>query len=210
MRGRQIYVETTIAAELETVWRLTQDPAAHVRWDIRFSRIVPDQASRADAAVPTHFRYERRTPFRTVRGTGVTLGERHRADGTRTSALRFHTSDRLSPIRAGRGFWRYVPEGDRTVFLTGYDYLPGWGHLDLVVRPVLGWATAWSFDRLRIWAETGVPPERWPLASVLWWWRSDRPRASRCRRTPMPSRRDAGAAAAPATLDTLPEPREGA
>ncbi|WP_179560974.1 hypothetical protein [Microbacterium sp. AK009] len=118
MGGRQIYVETTIAADIGTVWRLTQDPASHARWDIRFSRIVPDPASGADEGAPTHFRYERRTPLHTERGTGVSIGERRHPDGTRTSALRFHTRDRLSPIRAGRGFWRYIPDRERTVFLT--------------------------------------------------------------------------------------------
>lgn len=209
MDGRRIYVETAIAADVETVWRLTQDPVTHARWDIRFSRIDPDPESESDATAPTRFRYERRTPLHTVLGTGVSLGERRRADGTRTSALRFHTRDRLSPIRAGRGFWRYVPDGDRTVFLTGYDYTPGWGPLDLIVRPLLGWATAWSFDRLRIWIETGVPPERWPLVSIVWWWRRDRPRAARCARTPTRARRESGVATAPATLDTLPDPKDG-
>ncbi len=50
-------------------------------------------------------------------------------------------------------------------FVTGYDYEPGWGRLgDLVdrvaFRRLLGWATAWSFDRLRLWLEDGVTPER--------------------------------------------------
>lgn len=26
-------------------------------------------------------------------------------------------------------------------------------------RPLIGWATAWSFDRLRLWIDRGVPPE---------------------------------------------------
>ncbi|TQK18199.1 hypothetical protein FBY40_0686 [Microbacterium sp. SLBN-154] len=210
MRGRRIYVETTIAADIETVWRLTQDPAAHVRWDIRFSRIMPGPVAEPDAGEPTRFRYERRTPLRTIRGTGVSLGERLRPDGTRTSVLRFHTRDRLSPIRAGRGFWRYVPDGNRTIFITGYDYEAGWGQLDRVVRPLLGWATAWSFDRLRIWVETGVPPEQWPLRSALWWWRRDRPRAARCARTPTRARRESGVATVPATLDALPDPKDDA
>jgi len=51
-----------------------------------------------------------------------------------------------------------------------------------VLRRLIGWLTAWSFDRLRIWAERGEEPERWPLHSVLWLWRADRPRAARCRR----------------------------
>ncbi|WP_147944595.1 hypothetical protein [Microbispora sp. CSR-4] len=32
--------------------------------------------------------------------------------------------------------------------------------VDLVFRPLIGWATAWSFDRLRLWLETGQTPER--------------------------------------------------
>lgn len=200
-----IYVETLIAGDLERVWVATQDPAAHVRWDVRFTRIVLEDAPAGEA---TRFEYERALALHVIRGTGVSIGERRRPDGTRTSALRFHTHDRLSPIRAGRGYWRYsaVPGGTR--FVTGYDYEPGWGFLDFVVRPILGWATAWSFDRLRIWVETGVEPERWPLRSVLWLWRADRPRAARCRRAPASGGRpDSRLSDAPATLAGLPDPR---
>jgi hypothetical protein len=49
--------------------------------------------------------------------------------------------------------------------LTRYDYTPRWGALGEVIdrwafRPAFGWATAWSFDRLRLWLEEGIPPER--------------------------------------------------
>lgn len=205
MARRGIYVEIAIAAELDAVWALTHDAAAHGRWDLRFSEIVP-AGSDAGAA---RFTYTRRVPFHTVHGTGVSIGERSRPDGSRTSALRFSTTDRLSPIRAGRGYWRYVPTGTRTTsFITGYDYTPGWGALpDALVRPLLGWATAWSFDRLRIWIERGEAPEEWPLRSVLWFWRTERPRASRCRRAPLGgSRRDDHLAHAPETLADLPDP----
>ncbi|MGF0118594.1 SRPBCC family protein [Promicromonospora sp. Marseille-Q5078] len=208
MTRRGIYVETRIDAPLETVWALTQDPAQHVRWDVRFSRIVPTTPTAGGA---TRFTYTRRTPVGTVAGDGVSIGESARPDGTRTSALRFATTDRRSPIRAGRGYWRYTPDGDGVRFVTGYDYDPGWGRvLDRVARPVLGWATAWSFDRLRLWAERGEEPERWPLWSVLWVWRSDRPRAGRCRRAPARGRRrDDHLRDAPRTLDTLPAPEAG-
>jgi hypothetical protein len=48
-------------------------------------------------------------------------------------------------------------------FITGYDYQTrfGWAGriLDrLVFRPLMGWATAWSFDRLRLWLEKGIDP----------------------------------------------------
>ena len=199
-----IYVETTIAGDPDQLWRATQDPKSHVRWDVRFSKILPDPTLE-DAAV--RFVYERRVLFHVIRGAGVSIGERYRPDGTRTSALRFHTTDPLSPIRSGRGYWRYIPTQTGTRFVTGYDYEPGWGPLDVLVRPILGWATAWSFDRLRIWVESGVAPERWPLWSVLWWWRSDRPRAARCRRTPPSGERGGDQLSdAPATLASLPDP----
>jgi len=196
-----IYVETRIAVPVERVWSLTQDPVEHVRWDVRFSQIVPTTPTDNGA---TRFTYTRRTPLRTVAGDGVSIGESVRPDGTRTSALRFATSDPLSPIRDGRGYWRYVPDADGTTFVTGYDYRPGWGPvLDRVARPVLGWATAWSFDRLRIWAERGEEPERWPVRSVLWVWRPERPRAARCRRRAADGR---VMEAAPETLDRLEAP----
>ena len=186
---------------MDEVWRLTQDPAEHPRWDLRFSSITPEQD---DGGGPVRFVYERALPGHVIRGTGISLGEKVRPDGTRTSALRFTTRDRLSPLRDGRGYWRYVPTPDGVRFITGYDYAPGFGALpDLLLRPVIAWMTAWSFDRLRIWAETGTPPEQWPLASALQVWRRDRPRAGRCRTRP-PGR---GAfAEAPASLERLAAP----
>lgn len=182
--GRPLYVETFIRADLERVWELTQDPELHPRWDLRFSAIQPigmDDSGR------TRFRYERALPLHVIRGDGVSLGEKERADGTRTSALGFSTDDRLSPLRSGRGYWRYVPTDSGVRFTTGYDYHPGWGRLaDIVMRPVVLWMTAWSFDRLRIWAESEETQPRWRLRSALALWRADRPRASRCRTTPPP------------------------
>lgn len=190
-----------IDAPLERVWQLTQDPAAHVRWDARFSAIAPIASLDGGGY---RFKYTRRIPGHTIIGTGATIGERERPDGTRTSALRFDTADRLSPLGAGRGYWRYVPDGDGVVFSTGYDYEPGWGRLlDRAVRPVIGWLTAWSFDRLRLWAESDAAPERWPLATALQPWRSGRPRAARCgRRSP----RAHAMADAPAALAELVAP----
>lgn len=153
-----LYVETLIAAPMEDLWRLTRDPAQHGRWDVRFSRIErygPDG----------RFRYTTRVlPALTIAGFGVTAGERHRPDGCAISALRFTCPHPLSLIRSGAGYWRYIPTPDGVRFLTGYDYVPGWGRLgpvaDLAFRPLFGWATAWSFDRLRLWLERGIPPER--------------------------------------------------
>lgn len=197
---KPIYVEIEIRADLERVWWLTQEAALHARWDARFSSIQPEP----DTGGARRFRYERALPLHVIRGTGISIGERLGA-AARTSALRFATSDRLSPLRSGRGYWRYTERGDRVVFITGYDYDPGgWALLDrLVLRRLIGWLTAWSFDRLRIWAERDEQPERWPLHSVLAVWRHDRPRASRCVRRPQ---RGDAMTDAPVTLERLEAP----
>lgn len=202
MGDKAIYVEIEINANIERVWELTQNTDQHPRWDLRFSSICPVGDLSTGGR---RFTYERRMPLHTIKGTGTALGERQRPDGTRTSALRFATTDRLSPILSGRGYWRYVPTAEGTTFITGYDYEPGWGLLidRLIMRRLIGWMTAWSFDRLRIWAETDAPPERWPLASSLVFWRVDRPRAARCLRQP---KRGNAMAGAPATLETLEAP----
>jgi hypothetical protein len=196
-----IYVELQIRCSMERIWELTQDPELHSRWDARFSSITPI----AELDGGYRFRYERRLPFHTMVGSGTTIGERHNADRSRTSALRFTARDRLSPLADGRGYWRYLPTATGVTFITGYDYAPGWGaSLDrLVMRRVIGWLTAWSFDRLRIWAETGVEPEAWPLVSVLQFWSVARPRAARCRRVP---RRGRAMDDAPASLQRLAAP----
>jgi hypothetical protein len=197
MKAAPIYVEIDIAADIDTVWRLTQDPPAHVRWDLRFSRITRTDALNNDGY---RFRYERRIPFHTIVGTGTSRGELIRPDGTRTSALKFTTNDRVSPLGDGRGYWRYVPIPGGTRFITSYDYGPTWGRtLDrLLIRPIIGWMTAWSFDSLRLWAESDIAPHS-PLA----FWKPGLPRARHCRRIP---RRGHAMDAAPETLSTLETP----
>lgn len=152
-----LYVETRIQAGLDELWTRTQTPEDHARWDLRFSEI---------AYLPGggRFRYATRVAGLTIAGVGVAAGERRRPDGTRTSALRFASADPRSLIADGRGYWRYVPDGDAVRFLTGYDYRPRWGRFGVAVdrlafRPLMGWATAWSFDRLRLWLERGIRPE---------------------------------------------------
>jgi hypothetical protein len=153
-----IYVETLIRAPLEELWAKTQTPAEHVRWDARFTSIEPLGGGR--------FRYATRIGFGLeVEGLGESVGERRAEDGAATSALRFWSDDPRSLIRSGSGYWRYVPTAEGVRFLTRYDYETRWGAagalLDrLLFRPLLGWATAWSFDRLRIWLDEGVAPER--------------------------------------------------
>ncbi|MDV5148430.1 hypothetical protein R1T08_30760 [Streptomyces sp. SBC-4] len=168
-----LYIETRVRADLETLWERTQEPDRHQRWDLRFTEIsyLPQVEGE-----PQHFRYATRVlPFLAVAGTGVSAGERHRAGGDRVSALRFSSPHPLSLLAEGSGYWRYVPTPDGVRFLTGYDYRPRWGRLGrvadrLVFRPLMGWATAWSFDRLRLWCERGITPERsrnrWLLETV--------------------------------------------
>ncbi|KOU13327.1 MULTISPECIES: hypothetical protein [unclassified Streptomyces] len=158
-----LYVETRIRAGMDELWERSQDPAQHQRWDLRFTSI--GYLPRAEGE-PQRFRYATRVlPFVSVDGTGISAGERHRADGTRVSALRFASEHPLSLLAEGSGYWRYVPGPDGIRFLTGYDYRPRWGRFGaladrLVFRPLMGWATAWSFDRLRLWCERGTTPGR--------------------------------------------------
>jgi hypothetical protein len=169
-RPRALYVETLIRSSAEGLWHATQEPHQHQRWDLRFTEI--DYLPQTDPAGPRRFRYAVRVlPGLSVSGVGICAGERIKPDGTRTSALRFAFSDPLSLIRSGSGYWRYVPTADGIRFLTGYDYQPGWGPFgplaDRFLRPLMGWATAWSFDRLRLWLEEGVSPQRLLRLAVL-------------------------------------------
>ena len=68
-------------------------------------------------------------------------------------------------IRSGSGYWKYEQRADGLRFVTGYDYDVRWGVVGRTIdrvafRPLIGWATAWSFDRLRLWIESGVDPGR--------------------------------------------------
>lgn len=155
--NQRIYVETTVRGDLATLWARSQDPRLHQRWDLRFTTIEP--------AGPGRFRYAVRVlPGIEISGTGTHGGERHRPDGSATSVLRFASPHPLSLLRAGSGFWRYIPSRRGVRFLTGYDYEVRWGiagrAADLAFRPLMGWGTAWSFDRLRLWVERGITPEQ--------------------------------------------------
>ncbi|MFC7758055.1 hypothetical protein ACFQY4_08490 [Catellatospora bangladeshensis] len=70
--GRLLYIETTIRADLDTVWTASQDPARHERWDARFSEIryLPEIPG-----TPRRFRYATRVlPGLVISGTGVFAG----------------------------------------------------------------------------------------------------------------------------------------
>ena len=157
-----IFVETDLACGLDALWERTQDPAEHERWDVRFNGIA--YAEPPAPGEPQRFEYTTRLGFGiAIRGGGETIAERDRPDGSRVSALRFWSSDRLSLIREGRGFWLFTPMATGVRFRTVYDYEVRWGAagrlLDRIAfRRLIGWATAWSFDRLRLWLERGIDP----------------------------------------------------
>ncbi|ETT84231.1 DoxX-like family protein [Viridibacillus sp. FSL R5-0477] len=95
-------------------------------------------------------------------GWGKSNGIHNKNDGTRTSSLHFGTDQKISPISEGRGYWQYVQTEKGLTFLTQYDYKVRYGMLgrllDLFFRPVMGWATALSFDVLKRWVEKGEVP----------------------------------------------------
>jgi hypothetical protein len=157
-----IYVEILIRGNMDDLWQKTQEPKLHGRWDLRFSRI--DYLPRA-AGEAQKFLYSTRIGAGLqIRGEGESTGERDDSSGQRTSALKFWSKDPKSLIESGSGYWQYVPEERGIRFLTAYDYRTRFGALGkmvdrVVFRPLIGWATAWSFDRLRLWIEEGIPPE---------------------------------------------------
>ena len=162
-RSPGIYVEIMIQDNLENIWRLTQEPDLHQRWDLRFSQI--QYLPRTSSAEPQRFLYETRLGLGlNIKGTGESVGQRAGANGDTTSSLKFASADPKSLIRAGSGYWRYVPTNAGLRFFTWYDYEVRFGVLGRLVdhvlfRPWMGWATAWSFDRLRLWAEDDQSPE---------------------------------------------------
>ncbi|MFC7620782.1 hypothetical protein [Microlunatus sp. GCM10028923] len=159
-----LLVETVIEADLDLLWQRTQRSDQHQRWDLRFGSI--DDLPSDGPGAPQRFRYATRIgPGLVIAGTGVTAADRHHPDGGATSVLRFGSPHPCCPIRTGQGYWSYRPDGGTVRFRTGYDYQPRWGRFGrwfdlLVFRPLMAWATAWSFDRLRLWCERGIPPER--------------------------------------------------
>ncbi|MBC8077605.1 MAG: hypothetical protein H7Y32_16135, partial [Chloroflexales bacterium] len=160
---RPLYIEARIRGPLDLLWQRTQDPAQHERWDLRFStiRYLP----RPDPSQPQRFRYTTRIGFGlAITGEGETVGERTAPNGQRTSALTFWSDAPYSLIRRGAGYWKYIPTADGIRFVTQYDYEVRFGAAGRLLdrfffRPLMGWATAWSFDLLRLWVEQGQPPE---------------------------------------------------
>ncbi len=161
---KPLYIETILAAPLDAVWEHTQNPALHQRWDLRFSEI--DYLPKTAPDAPQQFRYATKIGFGlAVTGTGESVATKTTGAGSSTSVLKFWSASPISLIREGAGYWKYQPQPDgRVRFWTGYDYEPRWGRLgklidSLIFRPLMIWATAWSFDRLRLWLDRGILPE---------------------------------------------------
>lgn len=157
-----IYVEIPIRCSMEELWEKTQNPKLHQRWDLRFSEIeyLPREGEQ-----PQRFLYRTRIGFGVkVDGMGESTGTRNGDSGMRISSLKFWSDDAKSLIKVGSGYWKYVPDGGEISFFTWYDYESRFGPFGkaidrYVFQPLLGWATAWSFDCLRLWIEREIPPE---------------------------------------------------
>ena len=156
-----IYVETFIAGSIDELWDKTQKPELHQRWDLRFTEIC--YLPSTDQNLPQQFMYKTRIGFGVaISGEGETVGTRLN-NHQRISALKFWSADPKSLIKAGSGYWKYEQTAKGVRFMTGYDYETRFGDVGhsfdrLIFRPLIGWATAWSFDRLRLWIEKGVDP----------------------------------------------------
>ena len=80
-----LYVEIRIKAGMDQVWRLTQEPGVHQRWDLRFTRI--EYLLKASEEDPQRFLYETRIGFGlAIGGTGESVATRLSPDGPATSA----------------------------------------------------------------------------------------------------------------------------
>ncbi|MCT1578918.1 DoxX-like family protein [Oceanobacillus kimchii] len=159
-KKKPIYVETFIRNDLETVWKFSQDPELHEQWDLRFSEIT--YLPKAYEDEPQQFLYKTNIGFgMSISGTGESVGKSEEQD-EKVSSLKFWTQHPLSLIKEGSGYWKYIDTTEGTRFLTLYNYNPALGLfgkvLDLLFRPLLGWATAWSFDTFRLWLDKGIPP----------------------------------------------------
>lgn len=161
MKKKAIYVEIPIKGSIDEVWEKSQNPILHEQWDLRFSSItyLPKKTEHD----PQSFHYETKIGFGLkVSGWGRSIGTHNKGDGSKISSLHFGTPQKISPISEGKGYWKYIPNEKGTTFLTQYDYDVRYGYfgrlVDSLFRPLMGWATALSFDVLKRWIEKGELP----------------------------------------------------
>ena len=164
MNRRPLYIETKINCNLDTLWTHTQDPLIHQQWDLRFSEIT--YLPKDNPTEPQKFLYSTNIGFGIkVKGIGESIATKTKDNGESTSVLKFSSDSNISIIKQGSGYWKYVPKADGIKFFTGYDYETRWGFVGkifdkFVFRPLMIWATAWSFDCLKNWIEKGLHPKQ--------------------------------------------------
>ncbi|NBD23390.1 DoxX-like family protein [Paenibacillus glycinis] len=169
--GRKpIYVETVIRTDMDRLWLHTQHPELHRQWDVRFTDIHYHPRQKEDGTQTFTYRTQIGFGLR-ISGTGETRTKISAIRNERLSTLSFGSEQPQSLISRGAGYWKYTrlhefdEEGEPPTirFATRYDYRTRFGWAGLLFdrwlfRPVFGYATAWSFDLLRIWLEAGIPP----------------------------------------------------
>ncbi|HYK72807.1 MAG TPA: DoxX-like family protein [Pseudoneobacillus sp.] len=157
---------------MDRLWEYTQNPDIHTEWDVRFTEITYLEKQKNE---PQRFLYKTKIGLGLeIAGTGESGGERIGEKGERVSTLKFSTDNPISLIRTGRGYWKYKQVGEKIDFLTQYDYDTRFGKLgelvDIILfRPLLGWATAWSFDTLKLWLEKGYHPRQSMMKTASYW-----------------------------------------
>ncbi|CAM4147690.1 Uncharacterised protein [Lederbergia lenta] len=161
VKSKPIYVEVPIKTDIDTLWNATQNPDLHEQWDLRFSSItyIPKLENEVQ-----EFLYKTKIGFGLeIAGWGKSVGSYHAENGSRVSSLHFGTDQKISIIHEGRGYWKYEPNNKSIHFLTEYNYDVNFGRIGsffdhIIFRPLIGWATALSFDVLKRWLEKGESP----------------------------------------------------
>ncbi|QUW33325.1 DoxX-like family protein [Bacillus cereus] len=173
MKGKKpIYVSAEMNTTMEKLWEYTQAPHIHTEWDARFTEISYLEKQEGE---PQKFLYKTKIGFGfEIAGEGESIGEIRKETGERISSLKFWTDNTLSLIQIGRGYWKYTPCKEHIHFETQYDYDTRYGRIGNVIdfymfRPLLGWATAWSFDALKLWLEKGHHPRLLIRRTMTYW-----------------------------------------
>ncbi|CUB41554.1 DoxX-like family protein [Bacillus cereus] len=173
MKGKKpIYVSTEMNTTMEKLWEYTQEPHIHTEWDARFTEISYLEKQEGE---PQKFLYKTKIGFGLeIAGEGESIGKIRKETGERISSLKFWTDNTLSLIQIGRGYWKYTPCKEHIHFETQYDYDTRYGRIGNVIdfymfRPLLGWATAWSFDALKLWLEKGLHPGLLIRRTMTYW-----------------------------------------
>ncbi|WOA65219.1 DoxX-like family protein [Bacillus mycoides] len=171
-KKKPIYVATEMNTTMEKLWAYTQEPDIHTEWDARFTEISYLEKKEGE---PQKFLYKTKIGFGLeIAGEGESIGEIRKETGERISSLKFWTDNQLSLIQIGRGYWKYTPNEEHIHFETQYDYDTRFGRIGNVIdlyvfRPLLGWATAWSFDALKLWLEKGLHPKLLIRRTMTYW-----------------------------------------